>query len=42
MRAKEALATLDEQIAALGEEAEITRFVEDSVRVGIEMRRLGS
>lgn len=31
---------LDEQIAVLGEEAEITKFVEDAVRVGLEMRRL--
>ncbi|HVF09611.1 MAG TPA: hypothetical protein VNA16_02355 [Abditibacteriaceae bacterium] len=36
------LAKLDEQIAVLGEEAEITKFVEDAVRVGIEMRRYGS
>jgi hypothetical protein len=34
------LKKLDEQIEVLGEEAEITRFVEDSVRVGLEMRRL--
>jgi hypothetical protein len=31
---------LDEQIEVLGEEAEITRFVEDTVRVSLEMRRL--
>ena len=34
------LKKLDEQVAVLGEEAEITRFVEDAVRVGLEMRRL--
>jgi hypothetical protein len=34
------LKKLDEQIEVLGEEAEITRFVEDTVRVGLEMRRL--
>ena len=33
---------LDEQIAVLGEEAEITKFVEDAVRVGLEMRRFNS
>lgn len=37
---RRALHTLDEQIAVLGEEAEITSFVEDAVRVGLEMRRL--
>ncbi len=36
------LKKLDEQIAILTEEAEITKFVEDAVRVGIEMRRWGS
>lgn len=36
------LATLDEQIAILAEEAQITKFIEDSVRVGLEMRRLSS
>lgn len=36
------VAKLDEQIRVLGEEAEITKFVEDAVRVGIEMRRLQS
>jgi uncharacterized membrane protein YgaE (UPF0421/DUF939 family) len=36
------LMKLDEQIAILAEEAEITKFVEDAVRVGIEMRRWGS
>jgi uncharacterized membrane protein YgaE (UPF0421/DUF939 family) len=36
------LKKLDEQIAILAEEAEITKFVEDAVRVGIEMRRWGS
>ena len=34
------LAKLDEQIQVLGEEADITKFVEDAVRVGIEMRRM--
>jgi hypothetical protein len=34
------LRKLDEQIEVLGEEAEITRFVEDTVRVSLEMRRL--
>ena len=34
------LKKLDEQVAALGEEAEITRFVEDTVRFSLEMRRL--
>jgi hypothetical protein len=34
------LKKLDEQIEVLGEEAEITRFVEDTVRVSLEMRRL--
>ncbi len=37
---RRALHILDEQIAVLGEEAEITSFVEDAVRVGLEMRRL--
>ena len=32
------LTTLDEQIAVLREEAEISGFIEDAVRVGIEMR----
>jgi uncharacterized membrane protein YgaE (UPF0421/DUF939 family) len=36
------LMKLDEQIAILAEEAEITKFVEDAVRVGIEMRRWGT
>ena len=36
------LVKLDEQIAVLKEEAEITKFIEDSVRVGLEMRRLDS
>jgi uncharacterized membrane protein YgaE (UPF0421/DUF939 family) len=36
------LKKLDEQIAVLAEEADITKFVEDAVRVGIEMRRWGS
>jgi hypothetical protein len=36
------LEKLDEQIAVLGEEAEITQFVEDAVRVGLEMRRFSS
>jgi hypothetical protein len=36
------LQKLDEHIAVLAEEADITQFVEDAVRVGIEMRRLGS
>ncbi|MBV9470467.1 MAG: hypothetical protein JO316_21165 [Abitibacteriaceae bacterium] len=36
------LDSLDEQIAILAEEAEITKFIEDSVRVGLEMRRLSS
>jgi GTP cyclohydrolase FolE2 len=36
------LKKLDEQIAILAEEAEITKFVEDAVRVGIEMRRWSS
>jgi len=34
------LAKLDEQIQVLGEEANISAFVEDAVRVGIEMRRM--
>jgi tRNA U34 5-carboxymethylaminomethyl modifying GTPase MnmE/TrmE len=34
------LKKLDEHIAVLAEEAEITQFVEDAVRVGIEMRRM--
>jgi hypothetical protein len=33
---------LAEQIRVLAEEAEITRFVEDAVRVGVEMRRMES
>jgi hypothetical protein len=33
------IARLDEQIAVLGEEAGITKFVEDTVRVSLEMRR---
>jgi hypothetical protein len=36
------LMKLDEHVAVLGEEAEITSFVEDAVRVGIEMRRYNS
>ncbi len=36
------LKKLDEQIAVLGEEAGITQFVEDAVRVGLEMRRLNN
>ena len=39
---RRALTELDEQIAILGEEAEITKFVEDSVRVTLEVRRLQS
>ena len=34
------LGRLHEQIAALSEEAEISQFIEDSVRVGVEMRKL--
>lgn len=34
------LEKLDEQIQVLGEEANISSFVEDAVRVGIEMRKL--
>jgi len=34
------LVTLDEQIEVLREEADITEFVEDAVRVGLEMRKL--
>ena len=34
------IAKLDEQIQVLGEEASISSFVEDAVRVGIEMRRM--
>lgn len=41
-RLKRELKELDEQIRVLGEEAEITKFVEDAVRVGLEMRRLQS
>ena len=41
-RLRRDLKKLDEQIAVLGEEAEITRFVEDAVRVGLEMRRLNN
>ena len=33
---------LREQVRVLGEEADITQFVEDAVRVGIEMRKMGS
>ena len=31
---------LDEQIDVLREEADISQFIEDSVRVGVEMRKL--
>ncbi len=34
------IAKLEEQIQVLGEEANISAFVEDAVRVGIEMRRM--
>ncbi len=34
------LVKLQEQIQVLGEEASISSFVEDAVRVGIEMRRM--
>ena len=34
------LKKLEEQIQVLGEEANITKFVEDAVRVGIEMRKM--
>jgi len=36
------LTKLDEQIQVLREEANITKFVEDTVRVNLEMRRLSS
>jgi len=44
MRAKlrRDLEKLEEQIGVLAQEANISRFVEDAVRVGIEMRRLNS
>ena len=41
-RLKRQLAELDTQIEVVGEEAQITKFVEDAVRVGIEMRRFES
>jgi hypothetical protein len=41
-RLQRELNKLAEQIKVLAEEAEITRFVEDAVRVGIEMRRMES
>lgn len=34
------MAQVDEHIAVLGEEARINKFVEDAVRVGIEMRKM--
>ena len=34
------IAKLEEQIQVLSEEANISKFVEDAVRVGIEMRRM--
>jgi hypothetical protein len=34
------IAKLDEQIAVLREESDISQFIEDSVRVGVEMRKL--
>jgi hypothetical protein len=34
------MAQVDEHIAVLAEEARINRFVEDAVRVGIEMRKM--
>ncbi len=37
---RRALEKLNEQISVLGEEANITAFVEDAVRVGLEMRKL--
>lgn len=37
---KRDLMKLEEQIHVLGEEANISAFVEDAVRVGIEMRKL--
>ncbi|MDQ3814021.1 MAG: hypothetical protein M3347_08720 [Armatimonadota bacterium] len=36
------LAKLDEQIEVLCEESSITKFVEDSVRVSLEMRHLNN
>jgi len=39
-RMRKEVGKLEEQIRVLAEEAEITKFVEDAVRVGIEMRRL--
>ena len=40
LKLKRAIEKIGEQIAVLREEANITQFVEDSVRVGIEMRKL--
>lgn len=37
---KRELEKLQEQIQVLGEEADISGFVEDAVRVGIEMRKM--
>ena len=39
-RIKRELKKVQEQIAVLSEEAQIAEFVEDAVRVGIEMRKL--
>jgi hypothetical protein len=39
-RAEKDLEKLNEQIAVLREEADISEFVEDAVRVGIEMRKM--
>ena len=38
----EQLSDLEEKISVLGEEAQITRFIEDAVRVSLEVRRLDS
>ena len=39
---KKELIKLREQIHVLSEEADITQFVEDAVRLGVEMRRMES
>lgn len=40
LRLQKLLTELDEQIAILAEEANITKFIEDAVRVSLEMRKL--
>ena len=39
-RLEKMLEELEEQIRVLSEEANITQFIEDAVRVGVEMRKL--